>query len=258
MASVKIREDNFFTVQGWMITELGLKGNALMLYAIIYGFSQTTNTEFTGSIDYLCSWLGGVSRPTVINTLDSLVEQGLLTKSSTTKGALVYNRYTAVRASKEILPVEDGTSKKTSPVTSKKILLNKDSNNNTEKPLPTVKGEQAPSGKKSYAEILSAEDNKYVKEALEKFLKYCRGKNYTPKISTVMKFAETLRDNAGEDPALALAIVDQSIDKGWKALYPPKKYGGNSGGVKRTAVYKPFDPEKDKRAVGADGKELVY
>lgn len=81
---IKVREDNYFAVQGWMVTELKLKGNALMLYAIIYGFSQTTNTAFTGSVDYLCEWLGGVSRPTVINTLDNLVKQGLLTKSNAT------------------------------------------------------------------------------------------------------------------------------------------------------------------------------
>lgn len=79
---IKVREDNYFAVQGWMVTELKLKGNALMLYAIICGFSQTTNTAFTGSVDYLCEWLGGVSRPTVINTLDNLVKQGLLTKST--------------------------------------------------------------------------------------------------------------------------------------------------------------------------------
>lgn len=50
---VKVREDNYFAVQGWMVTELKLKGNALMLYAIIYGFSQTTNTAFTGSVRLL-------------------------------------------------------------------------------------------------------------------------------------------------------------------------------------------------------------
>ena len=83
---IKVREDNYFAVQGWMVTELKLKGNALMLYAIIYGFSQTTNTAFTGSVDYLCEWLGGVSRPTVINTLDNLVKQGLLTKSTLKDG----------------------------------------------------------------------------------------------------------------------------------------------------------------------------
>ena len=42
---IKVREDNYFAVQGWMVTELKLKGNALMLYAIIYGFSQTSTSD---------------------------------------------------------------------------------------------------------------------------------------------------------------------------------------------------------------------
>lgn len=151
---VKVREDNYFAVQGWMVTELKLKGNALMLYAIIYGFSQTTNTAFTGSVDYLCEWLGGVSRPTVINTLDNLVKQGLLTKSSTTKGALIYNSYTALRPSKKILSDEDPTSKKTLPDTSKNFLLNKDSKDNIEKSISKEMEGKAPK-KKSYSRMLS-------------------------------------------------------------------------------------------------------
>lgn len=176
---IKVREDNYFAVQGWMVTELKLKGNALMLYAIIYGFSQTTNTAFTGSVDYLCEWLGGVSRPTVINTLDNLVKQGLLTKSSTTKGALIYNSYTALRPSKKILSDEDPTSKKTLPDTSKNFLLNKDSKDNIEKSISKEMEGKAPK-KKSYSTILEDPVNKFVKEALSKFIQYCRGKNYTP------------------------------------------------------------------------------
>lgn len=76
--------------------------------------------------------------------------------------------------------------------------------------------------KRSYSTILEDPVNKFVKEALSKFIQYCRGKNYTPKVTTVEKFASTLRDNAREDPVVALAIVDQSIDKGWKDLYPLK------------------------------------
>lgn len=237
---IKVREDNYFAVQGWMITELKLKGNALMLYAIIYGFSQTTNTAFIGSVDYLCEWLGGVSRPTVINTLDNLVKQGLLTKSSTTKGALIYNSYTALRPSK-----------KTLSDTSKKFLLNKDSKDNIEKSISKEMEGKAPK-KKSYSTILEDPVNKFVKEALSKFIQYCRGKNYTPKVTTVEKFASTLRDNAGEDPVVALAIVDQSIDKGWKDLYPLKNYGRQG---KPTAVSKKFSGNTLK---DAEGKDIVF
>lgn len=83
-----------------------------------------------------------------------------------------------------------------------------------------------------------------MREALEKFLHYCKGRNYTPKVTTVMEFAKVLRDNAGEDPKIAIAIVVQSMDNGWKALYPLKKYGQQK---KDTAVSKPVEGETVKR-----------
>lgn len=255
MSKKVINNENYYVVQGWMRTELGLSGNALSIYAIIYGFSQVAHQEFTASINYLCEWLG-VSRPTVINTLKDLVDKGYLTKESEEKNNIIYNRYTAVvpdfTTSQKILL----GSKNSLLGGSKNSLPNNINNKDIEKEdlLPTVKEEQAPSTKKkiSYAEILSADDNKYVREALEKFLHYCRGKNYTPKTATVVEFAKVLRENAGEDPKIALAIVDQSIDNGWKALYPLKKYGQQK---KATAVSKKWSGETAK---DEDGKEIVY
>ena len=53
-----VHNENYITIQGWMINELGLKGNSLIIYATIYGFSQTNNCEFTGSANYLAQWCG--------------------------------------------------------------------------------------------------------------------------------------------------------------------------------------------------------
>lgn len=253
MSKLAVKDENFYTVQGWMRNRLGLRGNALDIYAIIYGFSQVSHQEFTASINYLCEWLG-VSRPTVINTLKDLVDGGYLTKESEELNGVIYNRYTAIvpdfTGGKEILlpPSKNFTGG------SKKFLPNNIDNNIDNNPLPTVKGEQAPSEKKnlSYAEILSVEGNKYIREALEKFLHYCRGKNYTPKVTTVEDFARVLRDNAGEDPKIALAIVNQSMENGWKALYPLKKYGQQK---KDTAVSKKWSGENAKDAKGND---IVY
>ena len=244
MSKLIVKDENFYTVQGWMRNRLGLRGNALDIYAIIYGFSQVSHQEFTASINYLCEWLG-VSRPTVINSLKELVDAGHLTKESTELNGVIYNRYTAVvpdfTGGKEILlpPSKNFTGG------SKEFLPNNIDNTIENNPLPTVEGEQALTKVKklSYANILSADDNRYIKEALEKFLHYCRGKNYTPKISTVTEFAQVLRDNAGEDPMVALAIVDQSIDNGWKALYPLKKYRQQK---KATAISKPVEGETVK------------
>ena len=74
-----IKNENFITIQGWMINELGLKGNALIVYATIYGFSQTEDCEFTGSAKYLADWCG-CSRQTIMNILNNLVEQNYIIK----------------------------------------------------------------------------------------------------------------------------------------------------------------------------------
>ncbi len=253
MSKLTVKDDNYYVVQGWMRNKLGLRGNSLDIYAIIYGFSQVAHQEFTASINYLCEWLG-VSRPTVINTLKDLVDGGYLTKESTEINGVIYNRYTAIvpdfTGGKETLLPQ---LKNFTGGSQNSLLNNNSKDTRKDNPLPTVEGEQAlPEKKGSYAEILSAEDNKYIREALEKFLKYCRGKNYTPKITTVNEFAKVLRDNAGEDPKVALAIVDQSIDNGWKALYPLKKYGKQKKG---TAVSKKWDGENAK---DASGKDIVY
>ena len=46
--------------------------------------------------------------------------------------------------------------------------------------------------------------------------------NYTPQITTVEKFAKLLNTESKGNPVIAMRIVDQSIEKGWKALYPLK------------------------------------
>ena len=74
-----VRDNNFFVVHGWMINRLGLKGNELQIYAIIYGFSQADGTEFTGNLQYLADWTNATRR-TALTSLQGLVEKGLLIK----------------------------------------------------------------------------------------------------------------------------------------------------------------------------------
>lgn len=76
----KIKNENYVTIQGWMINELGLKGNELFCFAIIYGFSQITGTAFTGSYQYLADWCN-TSRRTIINVIDNLESKGYIIKN---------------------------------------------------------------------------------------------------------------------------------------------------------------------------------
>lgn len=74
-----VNDNNFITIQGWMRTKLNLKGNELLIYALIYGFSQDGETTFRGSRKYIAEWCG-CSLDTVDRSLSSLVAKGLLAK----------------------------------------------------------------------------------------------------------------------------------------------------------------------------------
>lgn len=75
-----VRSDNYYVVTGWMSTMLHLKGIERDVFAIIYGFSQTANQEFTGTQDYLAQWCG-CSRRAIQKTIDKLVDKGYIERS---------------------------------------------------------------------------------------------------------------------------------------------------------------------------------
>ena len=87
MNTKHINDENYILIQGWMRTEMGLSGAALMVYAPIYGFSQTGYCYFSGSIDYLAEW-AGVKRRQVISILKDLTESGYIEKNE-----VGYNRF---------------------------------------------------------------------------------------------------------------------------------------------------------------------
>ena len=87
MNTKHIKEENYIVIQGWMRSEMGLSGAALMVYAVIYGFSQTGNCYYSGSIDYLAEW-AGVQRRQVMRILKELTESGYIEKNEAG-----YNRF---------------------------------------------------------------------------------------------------------------------------------------------------------------------
>lgn len=72
-----VRENNFITIQGFMLSRLKLKGAELLTYAIIYGFSQSEGQYFRGSLKYLAEWTNSTVR-SVTNYLNRLKEKGLI------------------------------------------------------------------------------------------------------------------------------------------------------------------------------------
>ena len=69
---------NYYVIQSFMTTELGLKGIDKEIFAIIWGFSQGNNT-FNGSLAYLSEWTG-YTKQRICDVLKILVGRGLLVK----------------------------------------------------------------------------------------------------------------------------------------------------------------------------------
>lgn len=85
---------------GWYITilqemrdQLGLKGNELIVFAFINGYSQGGHGCYHGSLATLQEICGIASRQTAIDVLKSLVEKGLITKSENFQNGVKYVSY---------------------------------------------------------------------------------------------------------------------------------------------------------------------
>ncbi len=94
---MKVRKNGFFVIRSFMIDDLGLRGNELLVYAIIHGFSQDENQYFTGSLNYLTAWTGGTDKKTIIRALNCLIEKGLLEKEEVINNNIKYCRYKSVK-----------------------------------------------------------------------------------------------------------------------------------------------------------------
>lgn len=74
---MKSIRDSYFVVQGWMTVELGLSGLDLMVYAVIWGYCQNTQSYFYGSRQYIADMTGASVRG-VQKSLQKLQDKGLI------------------------------------------------------------------------------------------------------------------------------------------------------------------------------------
>lgn len=87
-----IRENDYIVILSPMVTKLGLSGNKLIIFALIYGFCRDNESEFNGSVNYICEWTG-VSRNTVLSAIKELVEDGLIVKRDYTVNNVKFCAY---------------------------------------------------------------------------------------------------------------------------------------------------------------------
>lgn len=74
-----MKKKAYIVIESWMVNELGLSGNELICYAVIYGFSQDGESEYKGSQSYLAECMN-VTRETVVRILKELTKNGLIVR----------------------------------------------------------------------------------------------------------------------------------------------------------------------------------
>ena len=88
----KVSNENYIVIQGWMVKELQLKGSELIVFACIYGFSQTENQVFSGSLQYLADWTN-CTKQGVIKALKILEDKGFIHKTELYKNNIKFCEY---------------------------------------------------------------------------------------------------------------------------------------------------------------------
>ena len=94
-----------------MVTDYNLNGNKLLIYALIWGFSQDEQSCFYGSVSYIVDYFK-LSKRAVLNLLVELEMDGLIRKWSETVNGRPTNRYAALRPAGRI-SAADGCKKYT-------------------------------------------------------------------------------------------------------------------------------------------------
>lgn len=103
-----VKDENYINIQGWMVNKLKLSGNELIIYALIYGFSQIDNHTFHGSLQYICNWTN-ISKQSCIANLKKLVDKNLIIKTEKEINGLKFCEYSTNFNTIEetLIPIEE-------------------------------------------------------------------------------------------------------------------------------------------------------
>lgn len=132
------REKNYYSIFGWMVHKLGLKGTKLTVYAIIYSFSQDGDSQYYGGRKYMAD-AASSSLPTIDRVLQELEADGYISKSERENDGVSHCRYSVflddngegIRNDKRCYQNDEGgTYQNDNTHINNKEINNKEKNNN--------------------------------------------------------------------------------------------------------------------------------
>ena len=227
-----IRRENFINIQGWMITDLNLKGNDLLIYAIIYGFTQDGQQWFEGSRQYLAEWCNSTKKG-ISKNLDSLTKKGYIIKEEQVINNVKFCKYKAnlekltlgnkVPQGGEQSSLGGGEQSSPNNIDIYNIEYNKLSKKEKEKEKSFLSENKKRNSAKTFNQLIEDyTDNKELRYELKEHLatrKLKKGALTNRAIEISLQNLSKLANNDSEK----IAIVQKSIQNGWIAFYPLKE-----------------------------------
>ncbi len=225
-----MKSENFVIIQGWMCNELELKGNDLLVFALIYGFSQDGESAFHGSRNYIANTFN-ISKPTVDKAIQNLLDKNYIiryvSEDVTAPNSYAVNIQVVKKlymSSKETLL---GDSKETllnnTNTNNKNIKENNNKNNNFEF------GKQKPKRESLFTQCVSLVDefiDKHncgnpVRKKLLNYLNYRLSVKEKPLYVNMWKGLLNKLDNLHREGYGYEPVIDYAIERGYLSFYPP-------------------------------------
>ena len=220
--SVGLSPSQYVLINGYMAASLGLKGNDLMIYAIIYGFSQIEGQYFTGSRQYLATWTNSTKQG-VQKSLNRMVEYGYLEKRERYINNVKHCEYRALRPDMQYLSTDGNNSL---PGVGNKVYQGgkQSCSNNIDNNIDIYSNNKIKERKKErgYDSILqSLISDEELRQTIVEFLKMRKMMKKAPTDRALILLIKKLQKMAA-DVDSQIAIVEQSLTNNWIDFYPLK------------------------------------
>lgn len=234
--NTKVRNENFIVIQGYMLNEMKLKGNELLVYAIINGFSQEEHQVFSGSLQYLADWTNSTKQG-IMKNLKSLVEKGYIGKNEKIINGVKFCEYYATKFRGGVNNVDGGMKQSLIGGSKQSCTNNKDIDNKDNNIDEKIENIYTPSISNSEEEVLKSEFEKlwklYPKKAgkdksYSKYKKFRTSKKqdeyctYEEVLKGLEKYLEYIKQNTWYSPKNGVTWFSNRC---WNDEYEIKEQG---------------------------------
>lgn len=237
-----MKSTNYIVIQGWMCNELGLKGNELLVFALIYGFSQDGVSNFNGGRKYISETFD-ITLPTVDKILQSLMTKNFIAKESAHDYVHTDSYFVTDWVNAGVVKKLYGGSKEILRGGSKEILLNNTNNNNTNIKKSNSKellqefpfGKSKPKKDNLFTKCVTIIDSydfsssSDIRSLLIQYLNYRLQVKDKPLYVNMWKgMLNKLAEICDNDIELYRKVIQQSIERGYLAFYPVKNFNSRN------------------------------